>query len=110
MNRRLCILLFAATLLVVAFGVAKAAASSSVGPVAMPGLHALRRVEDDALMMSSFAEGEDEAAYPKRRVLQGGGHISYNTLGANKAACYGSCAARGQPYKPGCLQIYQCRG
>jgi hypothetical protein len=77
----------------------------------MPGLHVLRRVEEDVVMMSSIEQGEDEKAYPKRRVLQGGGSISYGALTASKAACYGSCPGRGQPYTGrGCQAYYQCRG
>ncbi|WVZ51555.1 hypothetical protein U9M48_002690 [Paspalum notatum var. saurae] len=77
------------------------------GGQAMPSLHALRRVEDDA---RSFAVGVEEAAYPRRRALYDGRSISYGALTASNAACYGSCPARGQAYSRGCLAIYQCRG
>lgn len=108
MDQRLQLLLFVAALLGV-HGVAVAAASSA-GAAAMPGLHVLRRVEEDTMMSSLLAQGEDEVAYPKRRVLQGG-NINYGALTASKAACYGPCPARGQPYSGrGCQQIYQCRG
>ncbi|CAD6270652.1 unnamed protein product [Miscanthus lutarioriparius] len=87
---------------------AAAAADLSAGAQAMPSsLHALRRVEDDA---SSFVESVEEAAYPRRRALYGGGSISYAALAASKAACYGPCPARGQAYSRGCQAIYQCRG
>ena len=86
-----------------------AAADLSSGAQAMPSssLHALRRVEDDA---SSFVESVEDAAYPRRRALYGGGSISYAALAASKPACYGPCPARGQAYRRGCLGIYQCPG
>lgn len=106
-TRVLLVLAFAAVLLL-ASGAAAAAGGLSAGPEAMPSLHALRRVEDDA---SSFVlEGEEEAAYPRRRALYSGGSIDYGALTASKAACYGPCPARGQPYNRGCQAIYQCRG
>ena len=59
-----------------------------------------------------FAEGEEEAAYPQRRVLAySPQYIGYGGLEANKAACYGSCPGRGQPYTGrGCKAIFGCRG
>jgi hypothetical protein len=108
MHRRLQ-LLFAAVLLAVHI-MATAAVDSKAGAAAMPGLHVLRRVEEDVAMMSNFEQGVDEEAYPKRRVLQGGGSISYGALTASKAACYGPCPGRGQPYTGrGCQAIYMCR-
>ena len=75
----------------------------------MPADAALRgSVEDDV----AFAElEEEEAAYPKRRVLYSPQYVGYGGLEANKAACYGSCPGRGQPYSgSGCQKIYGCRG
>lgn len=94
-------------LLVFAIGALLASSAAADLSAAAGSLHALplRRVEDDDA--SSFVE---EAAYPPRRALYGGGSISYGTLTANKAVCYGSCAARGQAYTRGCLAIYGCRG
>jgi hypothetical protein len=86
------------------------AADLSAGAQAMPSsLHALRRVEDDDAS-SFFVESVEEAAYPRRRALYGGGSIGYAALTASQAACYGPCPARGQAYSRGCLAIYQCRG
>lgn len=94
-------------LLVFAIGALLASSAAADLSAAAGSLHALplRRVEDDDA--SSFVE---EAAYPPRRALYGGGSISYGALTANKAVCYGSCAARGQAYTRGCLAIYGCRG
>ena len=101
-------LAFAAVLLL-ASGTAAEAGGLSAGPeAAMPSLHVLRRVEDDA--SSSVLEGEEEAAYPRRRALYSGGYIDYGALAASKAACYGPCPARRQAYSNGCQAIYQCRG
>ncbi|PUZ44734.1 hypothetical protein GQ55_8G141300 [Panicum hallii var. hallii] len=101
------VLAFAAVLLL-ASGAVAAAGGLSARPEAMPSLHALRRVEDDA---SSFVlEGEEAAAYLRRRALYSGGSIDYGALTASKAACYGPCPARGQAYSRGCQAIYQCRG
>ncbi|RCV38099.1 hypothetical protein SEVIR_8G120900v4 [Setaria viridis] len=105
-TRVLLVLAFAAVALL-ASGTAAAAVGLSAGAEAMPSLHALRRVEDDA---SSFVEGEEAAAYPRRRALYSSGSINYAALTASKAACYGPCPARGQAYSRGCQAIYQCRG
>ncbi|CAN6362903.1 unnamed protein product [Urochloa humidicola] len=106
-TRVLLVLAFAAVALL-ATCAAGAAAGFSAGAEAMPSLQALRRVEDDA---SSFVEGEEAAAaYPPRRALYSGGHISYAALAASNAACYGPCPARGQAYSRGCQAIYQCPG
>jgi len=109
---RLVLLVFAffaaGALLTSSAAAAAAAANLSAGAQAMPSsLHALRRVEDDA---SSFVESVEDAAYPRRRALYGGGSISYAALAASKPACYGPCPARGQAYRRGCLGIYQCPG
>uniref|UniRef100_A0ACD5ZL33 Uncharacterized protein n=1 Tax=Avena sativa TaxID=4498 RepID=A0ACD5ZL33_AVESA len=65
-------------------------------------------VEDDDV---GLAELEEEAAYPRRRVLAySPQYIGYGGLTENKAACYGSCPAQGQPYTRGCKAIYGCRG
>jgi len=101
-------LAFAASLLLASGAAAAEAGGLSAGREAMPSLHALRRVEDDA--SSSVLEGEEEAAYPRRRALYSGGYINYGALTASKAACYGPCPARGQAYSNGCQAIYQCRG
>ncbi|TVU00618.1 hypothetical protein EJB05_53953, partial [Eragrostis curvula] len=89
---------------------AVAAAAFSAGNAAVR-VHGLRRVEEDA---SGFVHGEEAAAaaaYPQRRALYSGGSISYGALTASKAACYGPCPARGQPYtNRGCQAIFQCRG
>ncbi|KAF0897516.1 hypothetical protein E2562_038601 [Oryza meyeriana var. granulata] len=70
--------------------------------------HALRRVAD-VEDVASFLE--EEAAYPRRRVLYDNQYASYNGLTESKAACYGSCPGRGQPYSGrSCLNIYQCKG
>ncbi|XP_062197703.1 uncharacterized protein LOC133900544 [Phragmites australis] len=111
MNRRqtrLPLLLLFACVAAVLLASRGVVAAFSAGAVAMPALRALQRVEDD---VSGFAEGEEAAAYPRRRTLYDGGSISYGALAASKAACYGPCPARGQPYTGrGCLSIYQCRG
>ena len=97
-TRVLLVLAFAAALLLASGGAAPEA--GGVSAEAMPALRA-----------SSFVlEGEEEVAYPRRRALYSGGFIDYGALTASKAACYGPCPARGQPYSSGCQAIYQCRG
>ena len=105
-TRVLLVLVFAAALLLTSGGAAPEA--GGLPAEAMPSLHALRRVEDDA--SSSVLEGEEAPAYPRRRALYSGGYINYGALAASKAACYGPCPARGQAYSNGCQAIYQCRG
>ncbi|XP_015697891.1 uncharacterized protein LOC107305273 [Oryza brachyantha] len=71
----------------------------------------LRRVADVEDVVSFVEEEEQAAAYPRRRVLYDARYASYNGLAENKAACYGSCPGRGQPYSGrGCQSIYQCNG
>ncbi|KAG8089780.1 hypothetical protein GUJ93_ZPchr0011g27211 [Zizania palustris] len=77
---------------------------------AMLPMHALHRVagrvEEDAV---SLEEQEEEAAFPRRRVLYGNEYAGYNSLRASNAACYGPCPGRGQPYSGrGCQSIYGC--
>lgn len=88
-----------------------AALVMSRGVLASAGTHAMpvRTVEDDD---AGFAEREEAAAYPQRRVLAySPQYIGYGGLEANKAACYGSCPGRGQPYTGrGCKAIFGCRG
>jgi hypothetical protein len=110
MNWRLR-LLFAAVLLTLHCMATAPSADSAAGAAAIPGLHVLRRVED-VVMMSRFEQGEEEEAYPNRRVLQDGGPIINNgALDPRQAACFGSCPGRGQPYTgPGCHEYYQCPG
>ncbi|CAN6371835.1 unnamed protein product [Urochloa humidicola] len=104
-TRVLLVLAFAAVAAVLASCASGSAVGFSARDDAMaPSLHALRRMDDDA---SSFREGEEA---PRRRVLYSGGSINYAALTASKAACYGSCPARGQAYSRGCQAIYQCRG
>uniref|UniRef100_A0A0D9XRT8 Rapid alkalinization factor 1 n=1 Tax=Leersia perrieri TaxID=77586 RepID=A0A0D9XRT8_9ORYZ len=75
---------------------------------AMVPMHALRRLAD-VEDVSSLVEEEEEAAYPRRRMLYSNQYVSYNGLTESKAACYGSCPGRGQPYSSrGCQNIYQC--
>ncbi|KAI4982094.1 hypothetical protein ZWY2020_022586 [Hordeum vulgare] len=88
-----------------------AALLMSRGVLAGAGTHAampVRIVEDDEV---GFAERE-EAAYPQRRVLAyKPEYVGYGGLEENKAACYGSCPGRGQPYTGrGCKAIFGCRG
>ncbi|KAL5204521.1 hypothetical protein ABZP36_009392 [Zizania latifolia] len=84
-------------------------AFQGAGQAAMLPMHALRlagRVEEDAVSL----EQEEEAAFPRRRVLYGNEFAGYNSLGANKAACYGPCPGRGQPYSGrGCQSIFGFR-
>ncbi|CAM0148328.1 unnamed protein product [Urochloa decumbens] len=105
MARRTLVLLVLAFAAVALLATCAAGFSARAKPT--PSLHELRRVEDDA---SSFAEGGEAAAYPRRRALYSGGSINYAALTASKAACYGPCPARGQAYSRGCQAIYQCRG
>ena len=102
---RLLILASIFVALLLSRGVVVAAAGTHA---TMPAHAALRgSVEDDA----GFAELEAEAAYPQRRVLYSPRSVGYGGLQANKAACYGSCPGRGQPYTGrGCQAIYGCRG
>jgi hypothetical protein len=102
------LLLFASIFaaLIVSRGVVVVAAGTHA---AMPAHAELLRgsVEDDA----AFAEREEAAAYPQRRVLYSPQYIGYGGLNENKAACYGSCPGRGQAYtRRGCQAFYGCRG
>lgn len=103
-TRLLLLLASIAAALVMSRGVV-AGAGAGTGTHAMP----VRTVEDDEVV---FAEREEEAAYPQRRVLAySPQYIGYGGLEANKAACYGSCPGRGQPYTGrGCKAIFGCRG
>ncbi|KAM3243876.1 hypothetical protein ACQJBY_055663 [Aegilops geniculata] len=97
----LLLLAYIAAALVVSRGVLASAGTHAAMPV--------RTVEDDD---GGFAERQEEAAYPQRRVLAySPTSIGYGGLEANKAACYGSCPGRGQPYTGrGCKAIFGCRG
>uniref|UniRef100_A0ACD6AJZ5 Uncharacterized protein n=1 Tax=Avena sativa TaxID=4498 RepID=A0ACD6AJZ5_AVESA len=96
------LLLFAsvAAALVITSSVVGVAAGSHQATMPLRG-----GVEDDDVGLA------EEAAYPRRRVLAySPQYIGYGGLTENKAACYGSCPAQGQPYTRGCKAIYGCRG
>ncbi|CAM0952624.1 unnamed protein product [Alopecurus aequalis] len=103
MKLQVRVLLFAsiAAALIMSRGAAAAAGSHP--------MHVMRgNVEDDAGFMELE---EEEAAYPRRRVLSGQQHISYDTLNKGGAACRSNCPARGKPYTgPGCIYSKGCRG
>lgn len=102
-------LLFAATVVAAALVLVTAVDVGSSG--ALLPMHVLRgRVADVEDVVASVVE-EEEAAYPRRRILYDSRYASYNGLTESKAACYGSCPGRGQPYSGrSCLNIYQCKG
>ncbi|EAY92976.1 hypothetical protein OsI_14771 [Oryza sativa Indica Group] len=101
-------LLFAATVVAAAAVLVAAVDVGSSG--ALLPMHVLRgRVADVEDVVASVVE--EEAAYPRRRILYDSRYASYNGLTESKAACYGSCPGRGQPYSGrSCLNIYQCKG
>uniref|UniRef100_A0A0E0MF73 Uncharacterized protein n=1 Tax=Oryza punctata TaxID=4537 RepID=A0A0E0MF73_ORYPU len=108
-------LLFAATVIAAAAVLVAAVDVGSGGAFkgveTMVPIHALRGRVADVEDVASVVEEEEEAAYPRRRILYDSRYTSYNGLTESKAACYGSCPGRGQPYSGrSCLNIYQCKG
>ncbi|XP_044973430.1 uncharacterized protein LOC123440956 [Hordeum vulgare subsp. vulgare] len=73
---------------------------------------------DEAAMPTSLSMNLESGMAPElavvdlelevhRRVLAGG---TLNVLDADRNRCIKTCHPDGQPYTPGCLKIYHCKG